>query len=111
MGERRDDNAGKAGAECKDIAGPMEEAPAYLETETTEEEEMEFIIESPVIEIFQEVVGETIAASEETEECTEFEEAHGEQMQVEVLEREVIVGSESMSGDGEVAANAVTPGD
>lgn len=42
-------NIGKAGAECKDIAGPMEEAPAYLETEGTKEEEVESIIESPVI--------------------------------------------------------------
>lgn len=107
MGERRDDNVektrnvskcinvGKAGAEGNGIAGPMEEAPAYLETEGTEEEEVEYIIESPVTEVFQEVVGETIAASEETEESTEFEEAHGEQMQVEVLEREVTVDRES----------------
>lgn len=74
MGERRDDNVektrnvskcinvGKAGAEGKGIAGPMEEAPAYLETEGTEEEEVEYIIESPVTEVFQEV-GETTCRS------------------------------------------------
>lgn len=41
----------------------MDEAPADLETGDTEEEEVDFIAESQVSEVIQEVVSENIAAS------------------------------------------------
>lgn len=122
MGERRDASMeeetgnvsksvseGKADEDGNDIASPVDEAPADLETGGTEEEEMDFIVESPGTEVIQEVVGESIAASRETEQGIKLQEAREEQL--EAFEREVTVEgiaqeSESMTDDVEVAANA-----
>lgn len=123
MAERRDDNleeetgnvsksvdVGKSNEKGKDIVGSVEEAAADLETRDTEEEKVDFVVESPV-EVVQGVVGENIVTSEKTEQLSEFQEAGEEQIQAEVLERKVIIegaaqDSESLSDDGEVVANA-----
>lgn len=56
----------------------MDEAPADLETGDTEEEEVDFIAESQVSEVIQEVVSENIAASRGTEQGREIQEAREE---------------------------------
>lgn len=117
MGERRDTSVeeetgnvsksvdeGKAGEGGNDIVGP-----ADLETGGTEKEEVDFIVESLVTEVIQEVNGESIASSRETEQGSELQEAQEEQ--VEALEREVTVEgnseeSESVTDDVQVTANA-----
>lgn len=114
MGETRDASVEEeTGNVSKSVAGEdghalVDEALADLETGGTEEEEVDFIAESLVTEIIQEVVGESIAVSRETVQGGELQGALEEQ--VEALEKEVTVEgnsqeSERVTDDVQVTAN------